>query len=74
MAFLSKTREQNLREQLKFFDNFTRGNENITQAERVAINNLKFTICDLLCMNHKANGCYLNDLRNMTRTEYKFGN
>lgn len=72
MAFLSKTREQDLRKQLKYFENFTRGNGKITQAERVAINNLKFAICDLICMNYRTNGCYMDDLRNMTRTEYKF--
>ena len=72
--FLSKTKAAELRAQLKYFENLTRNmaSGRITPAEQVAINNLKMTICDLLCINAAADGCYMNDLRGAERTAYKF--
>lgn len=72
MKILSKSRETQLRDTLHYLDRFTRENAGkITEIERTAINNLKFTICNLLCVDNKVSGCYLNDLRECPRTEFK---
>jgi hypothetical protein len=71
--FLSKTRMDDLRAQLKFFENLTRNMDGRTTiAERIAINNYKLAICDLMCINNQVDGCYMKDLRSAPRTEYKF--
>lgn len=71
--FLSKTRKKELRDQLKYFGNLVREFDGrTTVAERIAINNLRMTICDLLCIEAKQNGQYMNDLRGTPRTEYSF--
>lgn len=71
--FLSKSRINELREGLKFFENLTRNMDGrTTVAERVAINNYKLALCDLLCIDSRVSGCYMNDLRGANRTEYKF--
>ncbi len=62
-----------LQAQLKFFTNLTINFDGrTTVAERIAINNYKMAICDLMCINNQVDGCYMNDLRNAPRTEYKF--
>lgn len=71
--FLSETRKKELRGQLKYFVNLVREFDGrTTVAERIAINNLCMTICDLLCIEAKQNGQYMNDLRGTPRTEYSF--
>lgn len=71
--FLSETRKKELRGQLKYFENLVREFDGrTTVAERIAINNLRMTICDLLGIEAKQNGQYMNDLRGTPRTEYSF--
>lgn len=71
--FLSESRKKELRSQLKYFGNLVREFDGrTTVAERIAINNLRMTICDLLCIEAKQNGQYMNDLRGTPRTEYSF--
>lgn len=73
MRILSKSRETQLRDTLHYLDRFTRENVGkITETERIAINNLKFTICDLLCVDNKVSGQYLNNLTDNPRTPVNF--
>lgn len=70
---LSKSRKDKLREQLRYFQNLVRNSDyRTTVAERIAINNMCITICDVLCIESKTDAQYLNDLRGAPRTEYKF--
>lgn len=70
---LSKSRKDKLREQLRYFQNLVRELDGrTTVAERIAINNMCITICDVLCIESKTDAQYLNDLRGAPRTEYKF--
>ena len=70
---LSQTRIKELKAQLKFFDNLIREFDGrTTTLERIAINNFRLTICDLLGICARQAGCYTNDIRAMPRTEYKF--
>lgn len=55
--FLSKTRMADLQAQLKFFTNLTINFDGrTTVAERIAINNYKMAICDLMCINNQVDG------------------
>lgn len=71
--FLSESQKKELRGQLKYFGNLARKFDGrTTVAERIAINNLRMTICDLLCIEAKQNGQYMNDLGGTPRTAYNF--
>lgn len=71
--FLSESQKKELRSQLKYFGNLVRKFDGrTTVAERIAINNLRMTICDLLCIEAKQDGQYMKDLGGTPRTEYSF--